>query len=193
LKKQFADVPEAVVSGYAKKNTKEFYAEMYAEYILTKGQTKNPLVLAMAKEFNWNKPNVSASGPALGVVESDAIKPVNVDSESSSIKRNAEIEDEVKEIRAYLPKDADDDRLIDALAGRGSRGEIDNTDIYWPMIKKYQAQGLSKTDAENQVAGIMLRTRFYLENKQEVERVAQELRGYIADGYAEDAVNYRKN
>jgi hypothetical protein len=78
LKKEYANVPEAVVSGYSNKNTKEFYAEMYAEYVLTKGTTKNPLVLAMAKEFGWNKPRgVSASGPAFGVAEPSAKAPGN--------------------------------------------------------------------------------------------------------------------
>lgn len=71
LKKQYADVPDAFVSEYAQTNTKEFYAEMYAEWILTKGATANPLVRAMAKEFGWNKPKVVRSGVMADVLEQE--------------------------------------------------------------------------------------------------------------------------
>ena len=192
LRNQFKDNPLAFVSEYANKNSKEFYAEMFAEFYSTKGQTDNPLVLAMAKEFGWKKPNVSRSGPAFGTPESDAIKPIKANEYSHSIERNKEIEDEIKEIRTYLPKDASDDRLIDALALRGSQGEIDNTDIYWPLVKKYQAQGMGLTDAKNQANGTLLRARYYLENKKEIELVEERLKGYIAEGYSEDATNFRQ-
>jgi hypothetical protein len=50
LKKQF---PDAFKSQYSGKNTKEFYAEMFTEYVRTGGTTPNELVQAMAKEFGW--------------------------------------------------------------------------------------------------------------------------------------------
>jgi hypothetical protein len=50
LKREF---PDAFKSGYSGENTKEFYAEMFAEYFLTEGTTTNVLVQGMAKEFNW--------------------------------------------------------------------------------------------------------------------------------------------
>jgi hypothetical protein len=57
LKKEFPDAFKSIYSG---ENTKEFYAEMFAEYILTKGATTNPLVQGMAKEFGWKVPQVAA-------------------------------------------------------------------------------------------------------------------------------------
>jgi len=56
LKKQF---PFEFRSGYSGENTKEFYAEMFAEYFLTKGTTPNLLVQAMAKEFGWKVPGIT--------------------------------------------------------------------------------------------------------------------------------------
>jgi hypothetical protein len=56
LKKEF---PDAFRSLYSGENTKEFYAEMFAEYFLTDGLTTNLLVKAMAKEFNWKVPGVT--------------------------------------------------------------------------------------------------------------------------------------
>jgi SPP1 gp7 family putative phage head morphogenesis protein len=53
LKKQF---PDAFKSQYSSKNTKEFYAEMFTEYVRTGGATPNELVQAMAKEFGWKVP-----------------------------------------------------------------------------------------------------------------------------------------
>jgi hypothetical protein len=53
LKKEF---PEAFRSRYSLENTKEFYAEMFAEYFNTGGATDNPLVLAMAERFKWKAP-----------------------------------------------------------------------------------------------------------------------------------------
>jgi hypothetical protein len=53
-KEQFKD--KAFMSAYSGENTKEFYAEMFAEFYLTKGTTDNPLVQAMAKEFLWKAP-----------------------------------------------------------------------------------------------------------------------------------------
>jgi hypothetical protein len=47
---------KAFMSQYSGENTKEFYAEMFAEFYLTKGTTDNPLVQAMAKEFLWKAP-----------------------------------------------------------------------------------------------------------------------------------------
>lgn len=69
LKKEFANVPEAIISNYAKTNTKEFYAEMYAEWFVTNGETANPLVRAMAKAFVWDKPKISRTGTIGGVVD----------------------------------------------------------------------------------------------------------------------------
>ena len=45
--------PSAFRSRYSGKNTKEFFAEMFAEWFSTGGQTTNPIVQAMAKEFQW--------------------------------------------------------------------------------------------------------------------------------------------
>ena len=52
-KKQF---PNAFKSGYSGKNSKEFYAEMFAEYWNSKGQTTNELVQFMATRFGWKAP-----------------------------------------------------------------------------------------------------------------------------------------
>ena len=54
LKKEFEG--KAFMSTYSGENTKEFYAEMFAEFYLTKGTTDNSLVQAMAKQFNWKAP-----------------------------------------------------------------------------------------------------------------------------------------
>jgi hypothetical protein len=53
LKAQF---PDEFKSQYSGKNTKEFFAEMFTEYVQTGGQTPNLLVQAMAKEFGWKVP-----------------------------------------------------------------------------------------------------------------------------------------
>lgn len=45
--------PDAFISGYSKENTKEFVAEMFAEWFLSGGKTTNTLVQEMAKEFGW--------------------------------------------------------------------------------------------------------------------------------------------
>jgi hypothetical protein len=60
LKKEF---PFEFRSGYSGENTKEFYAEMFAEYFLTKGTTPNLLVQGMAKEFGWKVPSAKAVTP----------------------------------------------------------------------------------------------------------------------------------
>ena len=54
FKKEFEG--KAFRSRYSGENTKEFYAEMFAEFYLTKGTTNNVLVQAMAKQFNWKAP-----------------------------------------------------------------------------------------------------------------------------------------
>ena len=41
------------LSGYGKTERAEAYAECFAQWTLTKGKTSNPLVIKMAKEFNW--------------------------------------------------------------------------------------------------------------------------------------------
>ena len=56
IKKEF---PDAFQSRYSGENTKEFYAEMFAEYFLTNGTTTNLLVQGMAKEFGWKVPNIT--------------------------------------------------------------------------------------------------------------------------------------
>jgi len=61
-----AEYPNAFKSGYSGKNSKEFYAEMFTEYVRTGGQTPNLLVQAMAKEFGWKVPEVA--GPKIGYV-----------------------------------------------------------------------------------------------------------------------------
>lgn len=53
IKKEF---PNAFKSGYSATNSKEFYAEMFAEYWNSKGQTTNELVQAMAVKFGWKAP-----------------------------------------------------------------------------------------------------------------------------------------
>lgn len=50
LKRKYKD---EFKSGYSRKNRYEFYAEMFAEYYLSGGQSENALVQAMAKEFGW--------------------------------------------------------------------------------------------------------------------------------------------
>lgn len=67
-KKQF---PNAFKSGYSAKNSKEFYAEMFAEYWNSKGQTTNELVQYMATRFGWKAPEV----PKVVVQYKPATKP----------------------------------------------------------------------------------------------------------------------
>ncbi len=55
LKRKYANDPFAYVSDYAKKNTKEFYAEMFAEWTIMQGQTKNPLLKELAERLGWYK------------------------------------------------------------------------------------------------------------------------------------------
>jgi hypothetical protein len=54
-----AEYRNSFTSGYSGKNTKEFYAEMFTEYVQTSGTTPNLLVQAMAKEFGWKVPEVA--------------------------------------------------------------------------------------------------------------------------------------
>jgi SPP1 gp7 family putative phage head morphogenesis protein len=61
-----AEYPNAFRSGYSGKNSKEFYAEMFTEYVRTGGQTPNLLVQAFAREFNWKVPEIA--GPKIGYV-----------------------------------------------------------------------------------------------------------------------------
>jgi hypothetical protein len=56
LKKEFPDAFKSIYSG---ENTKEFYAEMFAEYFLTNGGTPNPLVQGMAQQFGWKVAKVT--------------------------------------------------------------------------------------------------------------------------------------
>jgi hypothetical protein len=72
LQKKYANDPLAIRSGYSGENTKEFYAEMFAEWYLTKGTTKNPLVQEMAQALGWAKFKVSRSGRVSSLVEQDA-------------------------------------------------------------------------------------------------------------------------
>ena len=46
--------PDSFTSQYSGQNSKEFYAEMFAEYYISKGATDNALVQEMAKEFKWS-------------------------------------------------------------------------------------------------------------------------------------------
>lgn len=55
INRLIAEHPDAFRSTYSGKNTKEFYAEMFSEWWLTKGQTTNTLVQAMAEAFAWQK------------------------------------------------------------------------------------------------------------------------------------------
>ena len=89
LKKQF---PDAFKSGYSAENTKEFYAEMFAEYFLTKGTTANPLVQAMAKEFGWKVPKVAG---VIKPVVKPAYVPAKKPAEYFTPKKALEIEEGV--------------------------------------------------------------------------------------------------
>lgn len=159
LRKEFKDNPLAFVSGYSNKNTKEFYAEMFAEFFLTKGQTNNPLVLAMAKEFNWKTATPVVKPPAL------------LTSNKTSAERNLEINQQIDELKTMLGKDISDERLLYAVKASGTQGEIDNTTIYWPLKKKFEQAGLSPDDAKLQTQGYLMRLEYYLENKEGLPRV----------------------
>jgi hypothetical protein len=50
LKRKYKD---EFTSGYSQKNTMEFFAEMFAEWHLSKGSTPNLLVQAMAEKYGW--------------------------------------------------------------------------------------------------------------------------------------------
>jgi SPP1 gp7 family putative phage head morphogenesis protein len=69
LKSQF---PDAFKSSYSSKNTKEFYAEMFTEYMNTSGKTSNTLVQAMAKEFGWKVPVIEAPVKAVAFATNPA-------------------------------------------------------------------------------------------------------------------------
>ena len=79
--------------------------------------------------------------------------------------RNQEIEKQIEEFKATLGKDISDERLLDALNADGAQGEIDNTDIYWPLKKKFESMGFTPDEAGMQVRGVLLRTESYIENK----------------------------
>jgi hypothetical protein len=94
--------------------------------------------------------------------------------------RNNEIEAEIKNMRATLGKNVSDERLIDALRASGSQGEIDNTDLYWPMKKKFETMGFSPNDAGMQTRGVFLRTESYIENQRLKDFVAKQINEWEA-------------
>jgi len=98
--------------------------------------------------------------------------------------RNNEIEAEIENMRATLGKNVSDERLIDALRAEGSQGEIDNTDLYWPMKKKFETMGFSPDDAAMQTQGVFLRTESYIENKRLKDYVTRQLTGFEASSAA---------
>jgi SPP1 gp7 family putative phage head morphogenesis protein len=89
--------------------------------------------------------------------------------------RNKQIEEQIEEFKAALGKDISDERLLDALNANGAQGEIDNTDIYWPLKKKFESMGFSPDEAGMQVRGVLLRTESYIENKRLQGFVARQL------------------
>jgi SPP1 gp7 family putative phage head morphogenesis protein len=86
LKKEF---PEAFRSRYSLENTKEFYAEMFAEYFNTGGATDNPLVLAMAERFGWKAP-----AKAIPVIK-PAYVPAKKTSDYFTVKKAEELQEGV--------------------------------------------------------------------------------------------------
>jgi hypothetical protein len=97
--------------------------------------------------------------------------------QSSSSVRNKQIEDEIENMKATLGKNISDERLLDALSADGAQGEIDQTDLYWPLKKKFETMGFSPDEAGMQVRGIFLRTESYIENKR--------LQGFVAKTVSE--------
>jgi hypothetical protein len=113
--------------------------------------------------------------------------------ESYSSLRNKEIEQEITEIKGYLPADIDDDRLLNAVAARGGQGEADNTDIYWPLRKKFKNMGLSDKDAKLQTQGTLLRIEYYLQNKEIKKDLEKTLRDWIDSNEIQAVESYRQN
>jgi hypothetical protein len=105
------------------------------------------------------------ASPVINVAEQTEVQ-------SSSSARNKQIEDEIENMKATLGKDISDERLLDALSAEGTQGEIDQTDLYWPLKKKFETMGFSPDEAGMQVRGIFLRTEAYIENKR--------LQGFVA-------------
>ena len=160
LKNEYKTNPLAFTSRYSGENDKEFYAEMFAEFFLTKGQTNNPLVLAMAKEFNWKAATPVVSKP-----------PTLLTSNKTSAERNLEINKQIDDLKANLGTDISDERLLNAVRASGTQGEIDNTTIYWPLKKKFEETGLSPDEAKLQTQGYLMRLQYYLENKEALPKV----------------------
>ena len=48
------DKENAFVSGYSHENNKEMFAEMFAEWYLSKGKSTNPVVNSFAEKFGWH-------------------------------------------------------------------------------------------------------------------------------------------
>jgi SPP1 gp7 family putative phage head morphogenesis protein len=105
------------------------------------------------------------ASPVINVAEQTEVQ-------SSSSARNKQIEEEIEKMKATLGKNISDERLLDALNAEGTQGEIDQTDLYWPLKKKFETMGFSPDDAGMQTRGVFLRTEAYIENKR--------LQGFVA-------------
>jgi SPP1 gp7 family putative phage head morphogenesis protein len=92
--------------------------------------------------------------------------------------RNNELERQIEEMKATLGKNISDERLIDALRASGAQGEIDNTDLYWPLKKKFETMGFGPEDARLQTRGVFERLEAYTENKRLKNYVATRLADY---------------
>lgn len=75
-------------------------------------------------------------------------------------KRNSHIESQITEWQKNFP---DEESLVRALRGMDYSQNADL--IERPLIEKYMEQGMSGDDARTQVRGEMMRTRFYIQNK----------------------------
>jgi SPP1 gp7 family putative phage head morphogenesis protein len=98
--------------------------------------------------------------------------------------RNKQIEEEIENMKATLGKKISDERLLDALNADGGQGEIDQTDLYWPLKKKFESMGFSPDEAGMQVRGVFLRTESYIENKRLKDYVTK---NYYATGKLSEA------
>jgi SPP1 gp7 family putative phage head morphogenesis protein len=125
--------------------------------------------------------NAPQASPVINVADQTDVLP-------GATARNNEIEAEIENMRATLGKNVSDERLIDALRAEGSQGEIDNTDLYWPMKKKFETMGFSPDDAGMQTRGVFLRTESYIENKRLKDYVARQ----IDDWEAPVAARYKE-
>lgn len=57
IRAQALERRKGLLSSYGKKNAHEGYAEAFAEWVLSGGRTKNPVVKLYAREFGWRRPS----------------------------------------------------------------------------------------------------------------------------------------